>query len=78
MGPHSTMGRGFDLNLDGGASPEKEQVCSSAELLDPSFLLDKQVMAVAKSAFAQVWPFLAQKDLATVTYALGTWSLCGG
>lgn len=52
-------------------------------LLDPALLLDKQVIAVARSVFCRLWlvhqieiicPFLKKKDLAKVIHALVTLS----
>ncbi|XP_053169630.1 uncharacterized protein LOC128353010 [Hemicordylus capensis] len=64
--------------LDGVALPLKEQVRSLGVLLDPALLLEAQVEAVARGAFAQfrlvrqLRPFLKKADLATVTHALVT------
>ncbi|XP_053106346.1 uncharacterized protein LOC128325025 [Hemicordylus capensis] len=66
------------LVLDGVALPLKEQVRSLGVLLDPALLLEAQVEAVARGAFAwlrlvrQLRPFLEKADLATVTHALVT------
>nr|GFC52549.1 hypothetical protein [Tanacetum cinerariifolium] len=64
--------------LNGVVLPLKEQVRSLGVLLDAQLLLDSQVAAVARGAFAQLRlvrqlrPYLDRADLATVTHALVT------
>ncbi|KAF7251593.1 Apoptosis-resistant E3 ubiquitin protein ligase 1 [Varanus komodoensis] len=76
-------GSGFGMGdlglvLNGVALPLKDRVCSLGVLLDPEPSLEAQVMAVARSAFLQLWlihqlcPFLENDCLATVTHALVT------
>lgn len=56
MGPYSDLGNGCILTLDGVALPCKNQVHSLGIVLDTVQLLDKQVMAMVRSAFFQlVW-----------------------
>ena len=68
----------YHPTLDGVALPLKEQVRSLGVLLDPQLLLDSQVAAVARGAFAQLRlirqlrPYLSCSDLTTVTHALVT------
>lgn len=59
VGLYSSLGSGCILNLDGVT------------------LLDRQVAAVARNAHqfqlvCYLWPYLAQRDLTTVTHALVT------
>ena len=64
--------------LDEVTLPLKTHVCSLCVLLDSSLSLDAQVLAVARSAFAQLklvsqlHLFLEMSDLATVAHALVT------
>lgn len=56
----------------------KASVCSLGVLLDLMLLMDVQKVVVAKSVYYQlrlVWqlqPILSQRDLDTITHALGT------
>ena len=72
------LGIGIRLVRDGVTLPLKTQVRSLGVLLDSALSLDAQVLAVARSAFAQLKvvcqlrPFLGMSDLAMVTHALVT------
>lgn len=50
--PHSDLGNSCAVMLDG--LPPNHPVCSLGVLLDPHFLLDKQVVALTRSAFSQL------------------------
>lgn len=73
VGPNSDLESGQTL-MDTLAL--KYHVHSLRVLLDPALLLDKQSVAVARSAFYHLWlicklrPFLENKNLITVTHAL--------
>lgn len=64
--------------LKGVALCLKEQGHGLGVLLDPQLLLDSEVVAVTRRAFAQLWlisqlrPYLGHSDLGTVTHSLVT------
>lgn len=78
IGSDSILRGGYDLILDEVVPTRKDQVCILGVVLDLALLLDKQVGAVARSAFyqlwlvRQLWPLLGPRDLTTVTHTLVT------
>lgn len=50
VGTDLTVGNGCHLMLDGVVLPRKDQIHSLGVFLEPALLLDKQVVAMLKSA----------------------------